>query len=86
MKRTASRREKMKCVVCTSSLDLGVDFSPVDTAIQIGESKGIARLMQRPGRSGHQPGAKKQALLCPNKFFLNSSNFQPPVRASKKKN
>src|SRR5690606_39846522 len=42
----------LKAVVCTSSLDLGVDFKPVDTVIQIGSSKGIARFLQRAGRSG----------------------------------
>lgn len=45
----------LKAVVCTSSLDLGVDFKPVDTVIQIGSSKGIARFLQRAGRSGHSP-------------------------------
>lgn len=60
---------KMKCVVCTSSLDLGVDFSPVDTVIQIGSPKGIARLMQRAGRSGHQPGAKSRLYCVPTNSF-----------------
>ncbi len=46
---------KLKAVVATSSLDLGVDFKPVDTIIQIGSSKGVARLIQRAGRSGHSP-------------------------------
>lgn len=45
----------LKAVVCTSSLDLGVDFKPVDCVIQIGSAKGIARFMQRAGRSGHSP-------------------------------
>ena len=46
---------RLKAVVSTSSLDLGVDFKPVDTVIQIGSSKGVARFMQRAGRSGHSP-------------------------------
>lgn len=46
---------KLKAVVSTSSLDLGVDFKPVDTVIQVGSSKGVARFMQRAGRSGHSP-------------------------------
>jgi len=49
--------ERLKVVVCTSSLDLGVDFSPVETVIQVGSPKGVARFIQRAGRSGHQPGA-----------------------------
>jgi ATP-dependent Lhr-like helicase len=57
------RDGSLKCVVCTSSLDLGVDFSPVDQVIQIGSPKGIARLLQRAGRSGHQPG-KSSRILC----------------------
>lgn len=52
----AIRNEELKVVVCTSSLDLGVDFAPVETIIQVGGPKGVARFMQRAGRSGHQPG------------------------------
>ncbi|MEL6668862.1 MAG: helicase-related protein, partial [Bacteroidota bacterium] len=47
----------LKAVVCTSSLDLGVDFRPVETIVQIGSPKGVARFLQRAGRSGHRPGA-----------------------------
>lgn len=60
----AIRNEDLKVVVCTSSLDLGVDFAPVETIIQIGGPKGVARFLQRAGRSGHQPG--KQS----NIYFL----------------
>jgi ATP-dependent Lhr-like helicase len=56
---------RLKAVVCTSSLDLGVDFRPVDTVIQIGSPKGIARFMQRAGRSGHQPGAISKIYFLP---------------------
>lgn len=59
------REGTVKCVVCTSSLDLGVDFSPVAQVIQVGSPKGIARLMQRAGRSGHQPGAVSRVLGVP---------------------
>lgn len=55
----------IRCVVCTSSLDLGVDFSPVDQVMQLGSPKGIARMMQRAGRSGHQPGAVSRILGVP---------------------
>ncbi|WP_339686130.1 ligase-associated DNA damage response DEXH box helicase [uncultured Nonlabens sp.] len=51
----AIRNESLKACICTSSLDLGVDFAPVETIIQIGSPKGVARFLQRAGRSGHQP-------------------------------
>ncbi|HOX83250.1 MAG TPA: ligase-associated DNA damage response DEXH box helicase [Chryseolinea sp.] len=56
---------KLKAVVCTSSLDLGVDFRPVETVIQIGGPKGVARFLQRAGRSGHQPGALSKIYFVP---------------------
>ncbi len=56
---------KLKAVVCTSSLDLGVDFRPVETVIQIGGPKGVARFLQRAGRSGHQPGALSRIYFVP---------------------
>jgi ATP-dependent Lhr-like helicase len=55
----------LKAVVCTSSLDLGVDFHSVDTVVQIGSPKGVARFMQRAGRSGHYPGAKSKIYFVP---------------------
>ncbi|MEZ5004308.1 MAG: ligase-associated DNA damage response DEXH box helicase [Chitinophagales bacterium] len=55
----------LKAVVCTSSLDLGVDFRPVETVIQIGSPKGVARFIQRAGRSGHQPGAASKIYFVP---------------------
>jgi len=63
------RAGTVKCVVCTSSLDLGVDFSPVDQVIQIGSPKGMARLMQRAGRSGHRPGAVSRVFGVPTNAF-----------------
>jgi ATP-dependent Lhr-like helicase len=59
------RAGTVKCVVCTSSLDLGVDFSPVEQVIQVGSPKGIARLLQRAGRSGHRPGETSRVLGVP---------------------
>lgn len=56
---------QLLCVVCTSSLDLGVDFSPVDQVLQIGSPKGVARSIQRAGRSGHQPGSTSRILCVP---------------------
>jgi len=55
----------IKVVVCTSSLDLGVDFTPVDRVIQVGSPKGLARFFQRAGRSGHQPGADSTIWFVP---------------------
>jgi len=59
------RHARLRAVVCTSSLDLGVDFAPVDQVLQIGSPKGVARLLQRAGRSGHRPGAVSRALIVP---------------------
>ena len=56
---------ELKAVVCTSSLDLGVDFLPVERVLQIGSSKGVARLLQRAGRSGHAPGRPSRVTLVP---------------------
>lgn len=56
---------RLKAVVCTSSLDLGVDFYPVDCVVQIGSSKGVARFMQRAGRSGHRPDAVSKIFFLP---------------------
>jgi ATP-dependent helicase Lhr and Lhr-like helicase len=56
---------KLKVVVCTSSLDLGVDFRPVDAVIQIGSPKGVARFVQRAGRAGHQPGLPSNIYFVP---------------------
>lgn len=55
----------LKVVVCTSSLDLGVDFLPVERVFQIGSPKGVARLMQRAGRSGHAPGRTSRVTIVP---------------------
>lgn len=60
----AIRDEQLRAVVCTSSLDLGVDFAPVETVVQIGGPKGVARFLQRAGRSGHRPGQES------NIYFL----------------
>lgn len=56
---------RLRAVVCTSSLDLGVDFAPVERVLQIGSAKGVGRLLQRAGRSGHRPGAVSRVTLVP---------------------
>lgn len=55
----------LTAVVCTSSLDLGVDFRPVETVIQVGSPKGVARFLQRAGRSGHRPDAESIIYFLP---------------------
>jgi len=55
----------LKAVIATSSLDLGVDFKPVDTVVQVGSPKGVARFLQRAGRSGHSPGETSKIYFLP---------------------
>ncbi|KXO00592.1 DEAD/DEAH box helicase [Aequorivita aquimaris] len=61
----AIRNESLTAVVATSSLDLGVDFAPVETIIQIGGPKGIAKFLQRAGRSNHRPGEPSVIYFLP---------------------
>ncbi|MBS0344102.1 MAG: DEAD/DEAH box helicase, partial [Proteobacteria bacterium] len=61
----ALKAGSLRAVVCTSSLDLGVDFLPVERVLQIGSAKGIARLLQRAGRSGHAPGRPSRITMVP---------------------
>jgi ATP-dependent helicase Lhr and Lhr-like helicase len=62
---TALDEGRLKAVVCTSSLDLGVDFRPVETVVQVGGPKGVARFVQRAGRSGHRPDATSRIWFLP---------------------
>jgi ATP-dependent helicase Lhr and Lhr-like helicase len=59
------RDGRLRCVVATSTLDLGVDFAPVDRVLQVGSPKAIARLLQRAGRSGHAPGRASRVTCVP---------------------
>lgn len=61
----AIRNESLKAVIATSSLDLGVDFAPVETVIQIGGPKGVAKFLQRAGRSNHRPGEPSIIYFLP---------------------
>ncbi|MBX3065282.1 MAG: ligase-associated DNA damage response DEXH box helicase [Anaerolineae bacterium] len=65
----ALKAGQLRCVVCTASLDLGVDFAPVERVFQIGSPKGIARLLQRAGRSGHRPGVASRITCVPAHAF-----------------
>ncbi len=78
----AIRNESLKAVVCTSSLDLGVDFAPVETVIQIGGPKGVARFLQRAGRSGHQPGKESVIYFLPTHAMelIEASALQVAVK------
>jgi ATP-dependent Lhr-like helicase len=78
----AIRNESLKAVVCTSSLDLGVDFAPVETVIQIGGPKGVARFLQRAGRSGHQPGKTSVIHFLPTHAIelIEASALQVAVK------
>ncbi len=78
----AIREERLKAVVCTSSLDLGVDFAPVETVIQIGGPKGIARFLQRAGRSGHRPGNQSVIYFLPTHALelVEASALQQAVK------
>lgn len=61
----ATAAGQLRVVVATSSLDLGVDFAPVEQVFQVGSPKGVARLLQRAGRSGHQPGGVSSLFMVP---------------------
>ncbi len=78
----AIRNESLKAVVCTSSLDLGVDFAPVETVVQIGGPKGIARFLQRAGRSGHRPGKESVIYFLPTHAIelVEASALQEAVK------
>ena len=60
---------KLRAVVCTSTLDLGIDWGDVDLVIQIGAPKGCARLVQRIGRANHRYNEPSRALLAPSNRF-----------------
>ncbi|WP_405267881.1 ligase-associated DNA damage response DEXH box helicase [Cellulophaga sp. Ld12] len=78
----AIRNADLKAVVCTSSLDLGVDFAPVETVIQIGGPKGVARFLQRAGRSGHRPGKESIIYFLPTHAIelIEASALQEAVK------
>jgi ATP-dependent Lhr-like helicase len=78
----AIRSGSLKAVVCTSSLDLGVDFAPVETVIQIGSPKGVARFLQRAGRSGHSPGKESVIYFLPTHAMelVEASALQQAVK------
>lgn len=78
----AIRNESLKACICTSSLDLGVDFAPVETIIQVGSPKGVARFLQRAGRSGHRPGVTSVIYFLPTHALelIEASALQVAVK------
>ncbi|MGB5553185.1 MAG: ligase-associated DNA damage response DEXH box helicase [Flavobacteriaceae bacterium] len=78
----AIRNESLKAVVCTSSLDLGVDFAPVETVVQIGGPKGVARFLQRAGSSGHRPNEESVIYFLPTHAIelIEASALQQAVK------
>jgi ATP-dependent Lhr-like helicase len=76
---------RLKAVVATSSLDLGVDFSPVERVLQIGSAKGVARLLQRAGRSGHAPGQASRVTCVPSHAleFVEAAASRRAARAGR---
>ncbi|MEA2552297.1 MAG: ATP-dependent helicase Lhr and Lhr-like helicase, partial [Fimbriimonadaceae bacterium] len=79
------RTGTLRAVVCTSSLDLGVDFSPVDRVLQVGSPKGVARLIQRAGRSGHRPGVPSLVTCVPTYALELIDNAAARDAAAEKK-
>ena len=65
----AMARGGLKAVVCTSSLDLGIDWGAVDLVVQIGAPKGVSRILQRIGRANHRFDEPSRALLVPGNRF-----------------
>lgn len=72
----------IKWVVCTSSLDLGVDFQPVERVVQIGSAKNLARLLQRAGRSAHVPEGTSEVFFLPTNALelLEISAFRDALK------
>jgi len=77
------KRGEVKWVVCTSSLDLGVDFQPVERVVQIGSAKNLARLLQRAGRSAHVPEGTSEIFFLPTNALelLEISAFRQGLKA-----
>jgi ATP-dependent helicase Lhr and Lhr-like helicase len=66
---SAMAQGKLRAVVCTSTLDLGIDWGDVDLVINLGAPKGSSRLLQRVGRSNHRLDSPSRALLVPSNRF-----------------
>ncbi|WP_037518969.1 ligase-associated DNA damage response DEXH box helicase [Sphingomonas sp. LH128] len=73
---------KLRALVCTASLDLGIDWGDIDLVVQMGAPKGSSRLLQRIGRANHRLDSPSEAVLVPgNRFeFLEAFAAQEAVR------
>ncbi|MET4133615.1 ATP-dependent Lhr-like helicase [Porphyrobacter sp. MBR-155] len=65
----AMARGELRALVCTASLDLGVDWGDIDLVVQMGAPKGSSRLLQRIGRAGHRLDTPSRAVLVPGNRF-----------------
>ncbi|MBC2669910.1 ligase-associated DNA damage response DEXH box helicase [Novosphingobium piscinae] len=82
----AMARGELRALVCTASLDLGVDWGDIDLVVQMGAPKGSSRLLQRIGRANHRLDAPSEALLVPgNRFeFLEATAALEAVAAGQR--
>lgn len=82
----AMARGELRALVCTASLDLGVDWGDIDLVVQMGAPKGSSRLLQRVGRAGHRLDTPSRALLVPgNRFeFLEAMAAKEAVDEGKR--
>ena len=83
---TAMAQGKLRALVCTASLDLGVDWGDVDLVVQMGAPKGSSRLLQRIGRANHRLDSPSRAVLVPgNRFeFLEALAARDAVLAGQR--
>ncbi len=82
----AMARGELRALVCTASLDLGVDWGDIDLVVQMGAPKGSSRLLQRIGRANHRLDLPSRAMLVPgNRFeFLEAMAAQEAVSAGQR--
>ena len=71
----------LRAVVCTSSLDLGIDWGDIDLVVQVGAPKGAARLLQRIGRANHRLDEPSRAALVPGQPVRGAGMHRRPGRA-----
>ena len=82
----AMARGELRALVCTASLDLGIDWGDIDLVVQMGAPKGSSRLLQRIGRANHRLDSPSEAILVPgNRFeFFEAFAAQEAVREGRR--